>query len=75
MRFCTVSFREVSIQSLRVTTFILIERFYKFTTIEDLLWQAGLRQKPSKPPEKEKNLPHRSLPPGPWGYFSGQAEP
>jgi hypothetical protein len=39
VRFCTVPFREVPIQSLRDTT-------------EGLLWQAGLRQASSKPPKK-----------------------
>jgi len=51
VRFCTVQLREVSIQSLRYTTYIFIEGFDKLTTIEDLLWQAGLRQASSKPPK------------------------
>ena len=51
VRFCTVQLREVSIQSLRYTTYIFIEGFYKLTIIKDLLWQAGLRQASSKPPK------------------------
>jgi hypothetical protein len=52
VRFCTVPFREVPIQSLRNTTYIFVEGFDKLTTIEGLLWQAGLRQASSKPPKK-----------------------
>jgi len=52
-----VSFRAVSIQSLRYTTYIFIEGFDKLTTIEDLLWQAGLRQASSKPPKNIKLAP------------------
>jgi hypothetical protein len=52
VRFCTVPFREVPIQSLRDTTYIFVEGFDKLTTIEGLLWQAGLRQASSKPPKK-----------------------
>jgi hypothetical protein len=54
VRFCTVQLREVLIQSLRYTTYIFIEGFDKLTSIEDLLWQAGLRQASSKPPKKIK---------------------
>jgi hypothetical protein len=57
VRFCTVQLREVSIQSLRYTTYIFIEGFDKLTTIEDLLWQAGLRQASSKPPKNIKLAP------------------
>jgi len=52
VRFCTVQFREVPIQSLRYTTYIFVEGFDKLTIIEGLLWQAGLRQASSKPPKK-----------------------
>jgi len=54
VRFCTVQLREVLIQSLRYTTYIFIEGFDKLTSIEDLLWQAGLRQASSKPPKNIK---------------------
>jgi hypothetical protein len=57
VRFCTVQLREVSIQSLRYTTYIFIEGFDKLTTIEDLLWQVGLRQASSKPPKNIKLAP------------------
>jgi len=57
VRFCTVQLREVLIQSLRYTTYIFIEGFDKLTTIEDLLWQAGLRQASSKPPKNIKLAP------------------
>jgi len=57
VRFCTVQLREVSIQSLRYTTYIFIEGFDKLTTIKDLLWQAGLRQASSKPPKNIKLAP------------------
>jgi len=57
VRFYTVQLREVSIQSLRYTTYIFIEGFDKLTTIEDLLWQAGLRQASSKPPKNIKLAP------------------
>jgi len=57
VRFCTVQLREVSIQSLRYTTYIFIEGFDKLSTIEGLLWQAGLRQASSKPPKNIKLAP------------------
>jgi hypothetical protein len=68
VRFCTVRLREVSFQSLRDTTYIFIEGFDKLTNIEDLLWQAGLRQSSSKPP-KNRNLAPQLLPPELWGSF------
>jgi hypothetical protein len=57
VRFWTVRLREVSIQGLRYTTYIFIERFDKLTIIEDLLWQASLRQASSKPPKNIKLAP------------------
>ena len=60
VRFCTVQLREVSIQSLRYTTYNSIEGFDKLTTIKDLLWQAGLRQSSSKPPKYRKTYPTAS---------------
>jgi len=68
VRFCTVQLREVSIQSVRYNTYIFIEGFDKLTTIEDLLWQAGLRQSSSKPPKNRKLAP-QLLPPELWGSF------
>jgi hypothetical protein len=68
VRFRTVQFREVSIQSLRYTTYIFIEGFDKLTTIEELQWQAGLRQASSKPPKNRKLTP-QPLPPDLWGSF------
>jgi hypothetical protein len=68
VRFCTVQLREVSIQSLRYTTYIFVEGFDKLPTIEGLLWQAGLRQASSKPP-KNINLAPQLLPPELWGSF------
>ena len=68
MRLCTVHLCEVSNQSLRYTTYIFIEGFDKLTTIEDLLWQAGLRQSSSKPPKNRKLAP-QPLPPELWGFF------
>ena len=52
MRLGTVQFREMTIQSLRNTTYIFVEGFDKLTTIEGLMWQAGLRQASSKPHKK-----------------------
>ena len=68
MQLCTVQFREVSIQSLRNTTYIFVEGFDKSTTLEGLLWQAGLRQASSKPPKNIKLAP-QFLPPELWGSF------
>ena len=70
MRLCTVPFREVPIQSLRNTTYIFVEGFDKLTTIEGLLWQAGLRQASSKPPKNIKLAPPLSTS---WavGFFFG----
>jgi hypothetical protein len=58
MRLCTDRFCDVSIQSLRNTTYIFVEGFDKLTTIEDLLWQAGQREPSSKPPKNRKAVPH-----------------
>jgi hypothetical protein len=60
MCLCTVPFREVPIKSLRYITYVFIEGFDKLTTIEGLLWQAGLRQPSSKPPKNRKTCPTAS---------------
>ena len=51
VRICTVHFRYTSMNILRDHTYISLERIGKLTTIEDLLWQAGLRQPSSEPPK------------------------
>lgn len=73
MRFCTVCVREVSRQDLRFSTFIFIEGFGKLTTIEGLLWQAGLRDASSKPPEKKNICPTAHYLLGRGAIFLGQA--
>ena len=52
VRIYTVYFRYTSIFILRDHTYISLEGTDKLTTIEDLLWQAGLRDSSSKPPKK-----------------------
>jgi hypothetical protein len=65
--FCTVGGCEVTIQLLRNPTFISLAEPDIFTTIEGLLWQAGLDNLLQNLLEK-KLLPHSHylrL----WGYF------
>ena len=57
VRICTVHFRYTSMIILRDHTYISLERTDKLTTIEGLLWQAGLREPSSKPPKNIKLAP------------------